>query len=139
MEKNINSNMAGLYFEDNIGIFEKRTYYPMDYNPATDTNFMSELSWDESWEDNMPPRLFWNSSLMRDPFTTDTFYYAEINHPTMGKAIFGASRNRGYVWQFYNEKDVKISLRHSFGEQYKDMLKDGYIVIKKGHNTVTKD
>ena len=92
-----------------------------------------------SSEDNMPPRLFWNSSLMRDPFTTDAFYYAEINHPTMGKAIFGASRNRGYVWQFYNEKDVKISLCHSFGEQYKDMLKDGYIVIKKGHNTITKD
>ena len=73
MEKNINSNMTGLYFEDNMGIFEKRTYYPRDYDPDTDTKYMSELLWNENWEDNMPPRLFWNSSLMRDPFTTDAF------------------------------------------------------------------
>lgn len=128
------TNCLGLYFE-NGAAFEKRTYYPVDQ----DTNFVKKLNWDTPWTDNNPERLFWNRNFMQNPFTTSEFYYAEINHPTMGKAIYGASRNRGYVWQFDSEKDLKTSMNWTFGEMYKDMLKDGYITIKIGHNNITAD
>lgn len=128
------TNCIGLYFEKNRGVFDKRTYYPAN----TKVKFMRDLSCTRATNGN-PERLFWADDLMKNPFKTSEFYYAEINHPTMGKAIFGASRNRGYMWQFSSEKDLKASLRWSLGEQYKDMLKDGYIVIKKGHNKITAD
>ena len=38
-----------------MGIFEKRTYYPRDYDPDTGTKYMSELLWNENWEDNRTP------------------------------------------------------------------------------------
>lgn len=126
------SNLTGLYFEKNRGVFENRTYYP----PNTSEKFMSKIVSDDFTEDN-PPRLFWAYDLMENPFTTSSFYYAEINHPTMGTAIFGALRNKGYIWRFGSEKDVKSSLRYSLGDQYKQMLEDGYIVIKKGHIKIT--
>lgn len=128
------SNITGLHFEDNMAVFDKRTYY----NPNTKGKFMSIDDYDE-WKENQPERLFWSHDMIENPFITKEFYYAEINHPTMGKAIYRKRKNGKYIWQFENEKDVKISMRSSLGEQYKDMINDGYIVIKKGHNKITAD
>ena len=72
-----------------------------------------------------------------DIFKTFTFYYAEFNHPTLGPAIYGASTNRGFMWKFDSEKDVKCSMCRSLGSIYKTMLKDGYIKIKVGHESYT--
>ena len=72
-----------------------------------------------------------------DIFKTFTFYYAEFNHPTLESAIYGASTNRGFMWKFGSEKDLKCSMRRSIGSIYKTMLKDGYIKIKVGHESYT--
>lgn len=128
------SNKTGLYFEDNMAVFDKLTYY----NPNTKEKFMSIDDYDK-WKENQPERLFWSHDMIENPFITKEFYYAEINHPTMGKAIYRKRKNGKYIWQFENEKDVKISMRSSLGDQYKDMINDGYIVIKKGHNKITAD
>ena len=131
---NNKSNLVGLYFEDNIGVFNKQTCY----NPRNKNNFLTLDDYDK-WLENQPERLFWSDETIENPFITKEFYYAEINHPTMGKAIYRKRKNGKYIWQFENEKDVKISMRSSIGEQYKDMINDGYIVIKKGHNKITAD
>ena len=135
----IKSNKAGLYFENAYGICETRTYYPENYDPEKDTNFMRDLSYDKSWKDNQPEQVFWNRNFMKstDIFKTFTFYYAEFNHPTLGHAIYGASTNRGFMWKFGSEKDLKCSMRRSIGSIYKTMLKDGYIKIKVGHESYT--
>lgn len=133
------SNITGLYFEDNMGVFNRRTVYPKNYNPDTDTKFMYNMDYNSVWTEHQIELLFWNGDMIDNPFVTNEFYYAEINHPTMGKAIYRKRKNNKYIWQFENEKDVKISMRSSFGDQYKDMLNDGYIVIKKGHNKITPD
>lgn len=133
------SNIVGLYFEDNIGVFSKCTIYPKNYNSDTDTKFMQNMDYMSEWIEHSTERLFWNADMIENPFITREFYYAEINHPTMGKAIYRKRKNGKYIWQFENEKDVKISMRSSIGDQYKDMIKDGYIVIKKGHNKITAD
>ena len=136
---NIKSNKAGLYFENAYGICETRTYYPENYDPEKDTNFMRDLSYDKSWKDNQPEQVFWNKNFMKstDIFKTFTFYYAEFNHPTLEPAIYGASTNRGFMWKFGSEKDLKCSMRRSIGSIYKTMLKDGYIKIKVGHESYT--
>ena len=135
----IKSNKAGLYFENAYGICETRTYYPENYDPEKDTNFMRDLSYDKSWKDNQPEQVFWNKNFMKstDIFKTFTFYYAEFNHPTLETAIYGASTNRGFMWKFGSEKDLKCSMRRSLGSIYKTMLKDGYIKIKVGHESYT--
>lgn len=135
----IKSNKAGLYFENAYGICETRTYYPENYDPEKDTNFMRDLSYDKSWKDNQPEQVFWNENFMKstDIFKTFTFYYAEFNHPTLETAIYGASTNRGFMWKFGSEKDLKCSMRRSLGSIYKTMLKDGYIKIKVGHESYT--
>ena len=136
---NIKSNKAGLYFENAYGICETRTYYPENYDPEKDTNFLRYLSYDKPWKENQPERVFWNRNFMKDThiFKTFTFYYAEFNHPTLGSAIYGASTNRGFMWKFSSAKDLKCSMRNSIGSIYKTMLKDGYIKIKIGHETYT--
>ena len=136
---NIKSNKAGLYFENAYGICETRTYYPENYDPEKDTNFMRDLSYDKSWKDNQPEQVFWNENFMKstDIFKTFTFYYAEFNHPTLEHAIYRASTNRGFMWKFGSEKDLKCSMRRSLGSIYKTMLKDGYIKIKVGHESYT--
>ena len=133
------SNKAGLYFENAYGICETRTYYPENYDPEKDTNFLRYLSYDKPWKENQPERVFWNRNFMKstDIFKTFTFYYAEFNHPTLGSAIYGASTNRGFMWKFSSAKDLKCSMRNSIGSIYKTMLKDGYIKIKTGHETYT--
>ena len=135
----IKSNKAGLYFENAYGICETRTYYPENYDPEKDTNFLRYLSYDKPWKENQPERVFWNRNFMKDThiFKTFTFYYAEFNHPTLGSAIYGASTNRGFMWKFSSAKDLKCSMRNSIGSIYKTMLKDGYIKIKTGHETYT--
>ena len=135
----IKSNKAGLYFENAYGICETRTYYPKNYDPEKDTNFMRDLSYDKSWKDNQPEQVFWNENFMKstDIFKTFTFYYAEFNHPTLEHAIYRASTNRGFMWKFGSEKDLKCSMRRSLGSIYKTMLKDGYIKIKVGHESYT--
>ena len=135
----IKSNKAGLYFENAYGICETRTYYPENYDPEKDTNFMRDLSYDKSWKDNQPEQVFWNENFMKstDIFKTFTFYYAEFNHPTLEHAIYRASTNRGFMWKFGSEKDLKCSMRRSLGSIYKTMLKDGYIKIKVGHESYT--
>lgn len=135
----IKSNKAGLYFENAYGICETRTYYPENYDPEKDTTFMRYLSYDTPWKENQPERVFWNRNFMKDThiFKTFTFYYAEFNHPTLGHAIYGASTNRGFMWKFDSEKDVKCSMCRSLGSIYKTMLKDGYIKIKVGHESYT--
>ena len=135
----IKSNKAGLYFENAYGICETRTYYPENYDPEKDTNFMRDLSYDKSWKDNQPEQVFWNENFMKstDIFKTFTFYYAEFNHPTLEPAIYGASKNRGFMWKFSSEKDLKSSMHRSLGSIYKTMLKDGYIKIKVGHESYT--
>ena len=135
----IKSNKAGLYFENAYGICETRTYYPENYDPEKDTTFMRYLSYDTPWKENQPERVFWNRNFMKDThiFKTFTFYYAEFNHPTLGHAIYGASTNRGFMWKFGSEKDLKCSMRRSIGSIYKTMLKDGYIKIKVGHESYT--
>ena len=70
-------------------------------------------------------------------FKTFTFYYAEFNHPTIEHAIYRASTNRGFMWKFGSEKDLKCSMCRSIGSIYKTMLKDGYIKIKVGHESYT--
>ena len=136
---NIKSNKVGLYFENAYGICETRTYYPENYDPEKDTTFMRYLSYDTPWKENQPERVFWNRNFMKDThiFKTFTFYYAEFNHPTLGHAIYGASTNRGFMWKFGSEKDLKCSMRRSIGSIYKTMLKDGYIKIKVGHESYT--
>ena len=136
---NIKSNKAGLYFENAYGICETRTYYPENYDPEKDTTFMRYLSYDTPWKENQPERVFWNRNFMKDThiFKTFTFYYAEFNHPTLGHAIYGASTNRGFMWKFDSEKDLKCSMCRSLGSIYKIMLKDGYIKIKVGHESYT--
>ena len=136
---NIKSNKAGLYFENAYGICETRTYYPENYDPEKDTNFMRDLSYDKSWKDNQPEQVFWNENFMKstDIFKTFTFYYAEFNHPTLEHAIYRASTNRGFMWKFGSEKDLKCSMHRSLGSIYKTMLKDGYIKIKVGHESYT--
>ena len=136
---NIKSNKAGLYFENAYGICETRTYYPENYDPEKDTNFLRYLSYDKPWKENQPERVFWNRNFMKDThiFKTFTFYYADFNHPTLGSAIYGASTNRGFMWKFSSAKDLKCSMRNSIGSIYKTMLKDGYIKIKTGHETYT--
>ena len=136
---NIKSNKAGLYFENAYGICETRTYYPENYDPEKDTTFMRYLSYDTPWKENQPERVFWNRNFMKDThiFKTFTFYYAEFNHPTLGHAIYGASTNRGFMWKFDSEKDLKCSMCRSLGSIYKTMLKDGYIKIKVGHKSYT--
>lgn len=52
-------------------------------------------------------------------------------------AIYGASTNRGFMWKFDSEKDLKCSMCRSLGSIYKTMLKDGYIKIKVGHKSYT--
>lgn len=135
----IKSNKAGLYFENAYGICETRTYYPENYDPEKDTTFMRYLSYDTPWKENQPEQVFWNENFMKstDIFKTFTFYYAEFNHPTLGHAIYGASTNRGFMWKFDSEKDVKCSMCRSLGSIYKTMLKDGYIKIKVGHESYT--
>ena len=135
----IKSNKAGLYFENAYGICETRTYYPENYDPEKDTNFMRDLSYDTPWKENQPERVFWNRNFMKstDIFKTFTFYYAEFNHPTLGHAIYGVSTNRGFMWKFDSEKDLKCSMCRSLGSIYKTMLKDGYIKIKVGHESYT--
>ncbi len=133
------SNITGLYFEDNMAVFNKAVVYPKNYNPKTDSKFMHDLDYTSEWCEHSEERLFWNNDLIENPFITNEFYYAEINHPTMGKAIYRKRKNGKYIWQFENEKDVKVSMRSSFGSQYKDMINDGYIVIKKGHNKITSN
>ena len=135
----IKSNKAGLYFENAYGICETRTYYPENYDPEKDTTFMRYLSYDTPWKENQPERVFWNRNFMKDThiFKTFTFYYAEFNHPTLGHAIYGASTNRGFMWKFDSEKDLKCSMCRSLGSIYKTMLKDGYIKIKVGHESYT--
>ena len=135
----IKSNKAGLYFENAYGICETRTFYPENYDPEKDTTFMRYLSYDTPWKENQPERVFWNRNFMKDThiFKTFTFYYAEFNHPTLGHAIYGASTNRGFMWKFDSEKDVKCSMCRSLGSIYKTMLKDGYIKIKVGHESYT--
>ena len=135
----IKSNKAGLYFENAYGICETRTSYPENYDPEKDTNFMRYLSYDTPWKENQSERVFWNRNFMKDThiFKTFTFYYAEFNHPTLGHAIYGASTNRGFMWKFGSEKDLKCSMRRSIGSIYKTMLKDGYIKIKVGHESYT--
>ena len=100
---------------------------------------MRDLSYDKSWKDNQPERVFWNRNFMKDThiFKTFTFYYAEFNHPTLEHAIYRASTNRGFMWKFGSEKDLKCSMRRSLGSIYKTMLKDGYIKIKVGHESYT--
>lgn len=100
---------------------------------------MRYLSYDIPWKDNQPERVFWNRNFMKDThiFKTFTFYYAEFNHPTLGPAIYGASTNRGFMWKFDSEKDLKCSMCRSLGKIYKTMLKDGYIKIKVGHESYT--
>ena len=136
---NIKSNKVGLYFENAYGICETRTYYPENYDPEKDTNFLRYLSYDKPWKENQPERVFWNRNFMKDThiFKTFTFYYAEFNHPTLGSAIYGASTNRGFMWKFSSAKDLKCSMRNSIGSIYKTMLKDGYIKIKVGHESYT--
>ena len=136
---NIKSNKVGLYFENAYGICETITYYPENYDPEKDTTFMRYLSYDTPWKENQPERVFWNRNFMKDThiFKTFTFYYAEFNHPTLGHAIYGASTNRGFMWKFDSEKDVKCSMCRSLGSIYKTMLKDGYIKIKVGHESYT--
>lgn len=136
---NIKSNKAGLYFENAYGICETRTSYPENYDPEKDTTFMRYLSYDTPWKENQSERVFWNRNFMKDThiFKTFTFYYAEFNHPTLGYAIYGASTNRGFMWKFDSEKDVKCSMCRSLGSIYKTMLKDGYIKIKVGHESYT--
>ena len=136
---NIKSNKAGLYFENTYGICEIRTSYPENYDPEKDTTFMRYLSYDTPWKENQSERVFWNRNFMKDThiFKTFTFYYAEFNHPTLGHAIYGASTNRGFMWKFGSEKDLKCSMRRSIGSIYKTMLKDGYIKIKVGHESYT--
>ena len=135
----IKSNKVGLYFENAYGICETRTYYPENYDPEKDTNFMRDLSYDKSWKDNQPEQVFWNENFMKstDIFKTFTIYYAEFNHPTLEHAIYRASTNRGFMWKFGSEKDLKCSMRRSLGSIYKTMLKDGYIKIKVGHESYT--
>ena len=135
----IKSNKAGLYFENAYGICETRTYYPENYDPEKDTTFMRYLSYDTPWKENQPECVFWNRNFMKDThiFKTFTFYYAEFNHPTLGHAIYGASTNRGFMWKFDSEKDLKCSMCRSLGSIYKTMLKDGYIKIKVGHESYT--
>lgn len=135
----IKSNKAGLYFENAYGICETRTYYPENYDPEKDTTFMRYLSYDTPWKENQPERVFWNRNFMKDThiFKTFAFYYAEFNHPTLGHAIYGASTNRGFMWKFDSEKDLKCSMCRSLGSIYKTMLKDGYIKIKVGHESYT--
>lgn len=135
----IKSNKQGLYFENAYGVCETRTYYPENYDPEKDTTFMRYLSYDIPWKDNQPERVFWNRNFMKDThiFKTFTFYYAEFNHPTLGSAIYGASTNRGFMWKFDSEKDLKCSMCRSLGKIYKTMLKDGYIKIKVGHESYT--
>lgn len=133
------SNIVGLYFEDNMSVFKKATVYPKNYNSDTDTKFMHDLDYTTEWSEHPDMRLFWSIELIENPFVTKEFYYAEINHPTMGKAIYRKLKRGKYIWQFENEKDVKISMRSSFGDQYKDMINDGYIVIKKGHNKIMRN
>lgn len=123
------------YFDDYHNVFETRTYYP----PQTKELFMSDIDRNCDWTYDNEPRKFWHRDFMKNPFVKSSFYYAEFNHPTMGKAIYGASRNRGYVWRFGSEKDLKASLSWSLGEKYKKMLEDGYIVIKKGHVKYSAD
>ena len=136
---NIKSNKAGLYFENAYGICETRTYYPENYDPEKDTNFLRYLSYDKPWKENQPERVFWNRNFMKDThiFKTFTFYYAEFNHPTLGSAIYGASTNRGFMWKFSSAKDLKCSMRNSIGSIYKTMLKDDYIKIKTSNETYT--
>ena len=136
---NIKSNKAGLYFENAYGICETRTSYPENYDPEKDTTFMRYLSYDTPWKENQPERVFWNRNFMKDThiFKTFTFYYAEFNHPTLGHAIYGASTNRGFMWKFDSEKDLKCSMCRSLGSIYKTMLEDGYIKIKVGHKSYT--
>ena len=136
---NIKSNKAGLYFENAYGICEIRTSYPENYDPEKDTTFMRYLSYDTPWKENQPERVFWNRNFMKDThiFKIFTFYYAEFNHPKLGHAIYGASTNRGFMWKFGSEKDLKCSMRRSIGSIYKSMLKDGYIKIKVGHESYT--
>ena len=136
---NIKSNKAGLYFENAYGTCETRTYYPENYDPEKDTNFLRYLSYDKPWKENQPERVFWNRNFMKDThiFKTFTFYYAEFNHPTLEPAIYGASTNRGFMWKFDSEKDLKCSMCRSLGSIYKTMLKDGYIKIKVGHESYT--
>ena len=136
---NIKSNKAGLYFENTYGICETRTSYPENYDPEKDTTFMRYLSYDTPWKENQSERVFWNRNFMKDThiFKTFTFYYAEFNHPTLGPAIYGASTNRGFMWKFDSEKDLKCSMCRSLGSIYKTMLKDGYIKIKVGHESYT--
>lgn len=136
---NIKSNKAGLYFENTYGICEIRTSYPQNYDPEKDTTFMRYLSYDTPWKENQPERVFWNRNFMKDThiFKTFTFYYAEFNHPTLGHAIYGASTNRGFMWKFDSEKDLKCSMCRSLGSIYKTMLKDGYIKIKVGYEFYT--
>ena len=136
---NIKSNKVGLYFENAYGICETRISYPENYDPEKDTTFMRYLSYDTPWKENQPERVFWNRNFMKDThiFKTFTFYYAEFNHPTLGHAIYGASTNRGFMWKFGSEKDLKCSMRRSIGSIYKTMLKDGYIKIKVGHESYT--
>lgn len=100
---------------------------------------MRDLSYDKSWKDNQPEQVFWNENFMKstDIFKTFTFYYAEFNHPTLEPAIYGASKNRGFMWKFSSEKDLKCSMHRSLGSIYKTMLKDGYIKIKVGHESYT--
>ena len=135
----IKSNKAGLYFENAYGICETRTYYPENYDPEKDTTFMRYLSYDTPWKKNQPERVFWNRNFMKstDIFKTFTFYYVEFDHPTVGPAIYGASTNRGFMWKFDSEKDLKCSMCRSLGSIYKTMLKDGYIKIKVGHKSYT--
>lgn len=100
---------------------------------------MRYLSYDTPWKENQPERVFWNRNFMKstDIFKTFTFYYAEFNHPTLEHAIYGTSTNRGFMWKFGSEKDLKCSMRRSLGSIYKTMLKDGYIKIKVGHESYT--
>lgn len=139
--EDIKTNKVGLYFEDNKSIFDLRTYYPKDYNPNTDTKFISNISHDWSkYNHDMPERLFWAGDLMipSEIFRTFTFYYAEINHPKMGTAIYGSTTNRGFMWKFDSEKDLKCSMCRSIGYIYKKMIKDGYIKIKVGKESYTR-
>lgn len=129
----MDSNITDLYIEK-TSAFKKMDHY----SDGVETNYLSEVDY---WVDPIekPARLFWNRNMQRDPFTTQSFYYAEFNHPKLGKAIFGTQNNQGYVWRFINESDLKKALKWVIGDIYTDMLHDGYIVIKKGHYSITPD
>lgn len=121
--------------------FEKRVAayngYFTKYYPTCDTNYWSEVRKIPNWRciDQEKNKFFWKDEYMNPSFAlqSEIYYIAIFKHPTYGKAVYGASTNRGYRWKFDDMSSIRKSLSLHFGgiESVDDAIKSGYIEIVK--------